>query len=105
MGAVKGDSLVEVFLRGAPCRAGDFVERKQDPLSDRPSQDTGHRGANSEANHGPQQQLMQILRSLVVRAELGSSGERLFALGRQGARELAVALRDLAGREKGRWDL
>ena len=85
VGSVEADPLIEMFLRGAPGRPGDLVERDQDPPSDRPSQDAGHDGGDTETDQGPHEQLMKVVRALVGRAELRCSGEELLALGRQGA--------------------
>ena len=98
VGPVEADPLIEMFLRGAPCGAGDLVERDQDPPPDRPSQHAGHDGGDAEADQGPQEQLMKVVRSLHGSAELGCFGEGLLALGQLGrARERAVALLCLAG--------
>ena len=94
---VEADPLVEMFLRGAPCGAGDLVERDQDPPSDRPSQDAGHDGGDTETDQGPQEQLMKVVRSLRRRTESAASAKACLHLATWAPVSVPLRLRYRAG--------
>jgi hypothetical protein len=92
VGPVETDPFMKMFLRGAPCGAGDLMEGDQDAPSDRPSQQARHNGGDGETPKGPQEQLVKVIQSLHGSAEFGSYGEGLFALGYLPAGECAILL-------------